>query len=253
MPPNEKARDRRTLALLATSAAAFAMLQTLVSPVLSAIQQQLGTTHETVSWVLIAYLLAAAVATPVLGKIGDLVAKDRALRIALSTLALGCLVAALAPNVTVLLVGRVLQGCGGAVFPLSFGIVRDEFPPNRVPTAIGVLSGVLGLGGGIGLGMAYATLTSLVVQAVPATQTGTVSGMNANIRTIGGAVGTALVTAIVTADPQATGSPKESGFVAGVLTLALMATAATMLCQLVPASRQGRLPRPKARCAFRRT
>ena len=36
-----------------------------------------------------------------------------------------------------MIAARVLQGLGGAVFPLAFGIIRDEFPRERVAGAIG--------------------------------------------------------------------------------------------------------------------
>jgi uncharacterized repeat protein (TIGR01451 family) len=48
-------------------------------------------------------------------------------------------------------VGRVIQGAGGGIFPLAFGIVRDEFPAEEVPGSIGILSSILGVGGGVGI------------------------------------------------------------------------------------------------------
>ena len=44
-----------------------------------------------------------------------------------------------------------MQGAGAAVFPLSFGIIRDEFPPEKIGLGIGTVSSVFGVGGGIGL------------------------------------------------------------------------------------------------------
>ena len=46
---------------------------------------------------------------------------------------------------------RALQGAGAAIFPLSFGIIRDEFPAHKVGVAIGTMSSVFGIGGGVGL------------------------------------------------------------------------------------------------------
>ena len=45
----------------------------------------------------------------------------------------------------------MLQGVGGGIFPLCFGIIRDEFPRERVPASIGLISAILGIGGGVGL------------------------------------------------------------------------------------------------------
>jgi EmrB/QacA subfamily drug resistance transporter len=143
--------NRLTFAVLASAAAAFSMLQSLVSPVLPTIAHDLHTSASTVTWVLTAWLLSASVATPLMGRIGDMIGKERTLLIALSAIAAGCLVSALAPNIGVLIAGRVLQGLGGAVFPVSFGIVRDEFPAERVPSAVGALSAVVAIGGGLGI------------------------------------------------------------------------------------------------------
>lgn len=139
-----------TFSLLALAAISLSMLQSLVSPVLPVIQHDLATTQAAVSWVLISWLLSAAVATPILGRLGDMAGKQHSLVIVLIAIAVGNVVAALAPNLGVLIAGRVIQGLGGAVFPLAFGIIRDEFAPRRVPSAIGALSGVIAVGSGLG-------------------------------------------------------------------------------------------------------
>jgi EmrB/QacA subfamily drug resistance transporter len=107
-----------------------------------------------VTWVLTAWLLSASVATPLMGRIADMIGKDRTLLVALAAIAVGCLVAAVAPNITVLIVARVVQGLGSAVFPVSFGIIRDEFPPERVTSAVGVMSAVIATGSGFGIVLA---------------------------------------------------------------------------------------------------
>ena len=140
--------------VLAAAAAAFSLMQSLVTPVLPTIQRDLHTSPGTVTWVLTAWLLAASVATPLMGRISDMIGKDRTLLIALAAIAVGCLVAALAPNVGVLIFARVLQGLGGAVFPVSFGIIRDEFPPERVTGAVGGMAAVIATGSGLGIVLA---------------------------------------------------------------------------------------------------
>ena len=113
-------------------------------------QEELDTDTAGITWALTAWLISAAVTTPLLGRVGDLVGKRRTILIALSAVALGSVVAALAPSLPVLLAGRVLQGLGGAVFPLGFGIVRDVFPADRVAPRIGALSAVMAIGSGLG-------------------------------------------------------------------------------------------------------
>jgi EmrB/QacA subfamily drug resistance transporter len=154
MPRLYQASPRATFTVLAAAAAAFSLMQSLVTPVLPTIQQDLHTSTGTVTWVLTAWLLAASVATPLVGRIADMIGKDRALLMALAAIAVGCLVAALAPNIGVLIVARILQGLGGAVFPVSFGIIRDEFPPQRVTSAVGVMAAVIATGSGLGIVLA---------------------------------------------------------------------------------------------------
>jgi predicted MFS family arabinose efflux permease len=130
------------------------MLQSLIGPVLPTIQHELGTSQNTATWVLTAYLLSASVATPILGRVGDMVGKNRTLVVVLVAVALGCLLAALAPTIGVLIAARVIQGAGGAVFPLAFGILRDELPPAGVHKAVGTLSAVIAVGSGLGVVLA---------------------------------------------------------------------------------------------------
>jgi EmrB/QacA subfamily drug resistance transporter len=140
-----------TLGVLVIGALAYALSQTLVAPALPEIQRELHTTTTAVTFVLTGYLLSASVATPVVGRLGDMFGKERMLVATMSVFALGSLVAALSHSIELLIAGRVIQGVGGAVFPLSFGIIRDEFPRERVATGIGLISATFGIGGGVGL------------------------------------------------------------------------------------------------------
>ena len=90
-----------------------------------------------------------------------MVGKERMLVVSLAALALGCLLAAIAPNIGVLILARVVQGIGGAVFPLSFGIIRDEFPAARVSTAVAAISAIVAVGGGLGIVLAGPIVSTL--------------------------------------------------------------------------------------------
>ncbi|MGW5673123.1 MFS transporter, partial [Micromonospora sp. NPDC003776] len=152
---------RLTFLVLAAGAGFFAMLQSLITPVLPTIQHDLHTSQNTVTWVLTAYLLSASIFTPVLGRIGDMIGKERTLVVSLAALAVGCLLAAVAPTIGVLIVARVVQGIGGAVFPLSFGIIRDEFPAARVSSAVAAISAIVAAGGGLGVVLAGPIVATL--------------------------------------------------------------------------------------------
>jgi EmrB/QacA subfamily drug resistance transporter len=153
MPQQHVARPHHsvTFVLLAAAGTSFALLQSLVAPALGTIERDLHTTPTGGAWILTAYLLSASVATPIAGRIGDMFGKKRTLVVTLALLALGALVSALATSIDLMIVGRVIQGMGGAVFPLAYAIIRDEFPRAKVPVGIALISAILGIGGGLGI------------------------------------------------------------------------------------------------------
>ena len=149
------------LAVLALGGSAFTILQSLVVPALPALQEDLDATPSGVAWVFTTYLLAASVATPIAGRLGDMFGKKRMLVVVLCALAFGTLVAGFATTLPVLIASRVVQGLGGAFFPLAFGIIRDEFPRERVASGIALISGLLGIGAGVGIVLAGPILAHL--------------------------------------------------------------------------------------------
>ncbi|MGA2926754.1 MAG: MFS transporter [Solirubrobacteraceae bacterium] len=155
------ARSTALLAILSLAGTTFALLQAIVVPALPAIEHALGTGPTGAAWILTANLLSTAVLTPVLGRAGDIHGKDRVLTAVLLVLGGGTLVCATAQSLPMMLAGRALQGTGGAVYPLAFGIVRDELPSTRVAGAIGLVSSLLGIGAGLGLAVAGPVVAAL--------------------------------------------------------------------------------------------
>ena len=141
----------RSLLILSGAALAFALAQTMLIPALGELTHRLDTDASGIAWVLTGYLLAAAVATPIAGRLGDMFGKRRLLVISLGVFGFGSAVAALGSSLGVVVAGRVLQGFGGGIFPLCFGIIRDEFPREKVAGSIGLISAIFGIGGGAGL------------------------------------------------------------------------------------------------------
>jgi EmrB/QacA subfamily drug resistance transporter len=142
-----------TLAVLTVAGVSFAVMQTLVVPALPFFQREFDTSAASVTWIATGFLLSSSVLTPILGKLGDSHGKKRMLVISLGIFGLASLGAAAAWSLPSLIFFRVLQGAGAAVFPLSFGIIRDEFPPQKMGLGIGTVSSVFGVGGGVGLVM----------------------------------------------------------------------------------------------------
>ena len=145
-----------TFLVLALAGMTFALLQSMVAPALPQIQRDLHASASEAAWILTAYLLSASVLTPIIGRLGDMFGKEHTL-----VAALGTLIAALANSLTVLIVARVIQGAGGAIFPLAFGIIRDEFPRRRVAHGIALISAILGIGGGLGIVLAGPIIDAL--------------------------------------------------------------------------------------------
>jgi EmrB/QacA subfamily drug resistance transporter len=152
---------RVTFIVLCAGVSSFSLLQSMVNPVLPTIEAALDTDQATVTWVLTAYLLSASVFTPIVGRIGDKVGKERMLVVALGALAVGSLLAAVAPSIGVLIAARAIQGVGGGVLPLTFGIIRDEFPRDKVAGAVGTSAALLAVGGGFGLVLAGPLVSAL--------------------------------------------------------------------------------------------
>ena len=136
----EVSRPALILGVLALGCGAFALLQTIVAPALPVLQRDLHTSTSGAAWVFTSFLLASSVATPIAGRLGDMFGKKRVLVISLSLLAAGSFLAALATSLPLLIVARAIQGLGGAVYPLAFGIIRDQLPRERVASAIALVS-----------------------------------------------------------------------------------------------------------------
>jgi EmrB/QacA subfamily drug resistance transporter len=143
-----------TFAVLAVSVASYTLMQSLTIPVLSQLEVEFDTDQSTVTWLLTGYLLSASVFTPIMGRLGDAYGKQRLLVISLAALAVGSLAAALAPTIELLIVARVVQGVGGGVLPLAFGIIRDEFPRDKIGGAVSIVSSLLAVGFGTGIVLA---------------------------------------------------------------------------------------------------
>ncbi len=136
---------------LALGITTMSLLQSLVVPVLGPIGAQLGVSPTAAGWLLTANLLAAAVFTPVLGRLGDLRGERPVILGVLAVSAAGTLLAIVATSLPLLLVARVLQGSSYGLFPLSIGVLRREIPARRLSVAMSVVSSTLSVGGVVGL------------------------------------------------------------------------------------------------------
>ncbi len=139
------------MAVLAIAGLASSFMFTLVVPSQSKLPELLDAPREDTAWVVTSTLLAAAIITPISGRLGDMYGKRRIVLVLLGLLVLGSVIAALSPGIVGIIVGRTLQGAVVGVVPLGISILRDVLHENRVDTAIALISATLGVGGALGL------------------------------------------------------------------------------------------------------
>ncbi|MES0837064.1 MFS transporter [Nocardiopsis umidischolae] len=150
-PARPPARPNVVICVLAFSGIVVSLMQTLVIPLVPVLPGFLGATPGDTTWAITATLLAAAVATPTVGRLGDMYGKRPMLVLSLAVLVVGSVFCALADSLVPMVVGRALQGVAAGVIPLGISIMRDELPPERLGGATAVMSASLGVGGALGL------------------------------------------------------------------------------------------------------
>lgn len=147
-------RPRGVVLVLAFAGIAVAVMQTLLVPVIKDLPTLLSTSPSNATWVMTATLLAGAVATPIMGRLGDLYGKRRMLITSLGVMVIGSLVCGFTSELLVMIVGRALQGFAMGAIPLGIGLMRDELPPEKLGSAMALMSSSIGVGGGLALPLA---------------------------------------------------------------------------------------------------
>lgn len=105
-----------------------------------------------VGWMLTGYFLVQSAAAGLCGRLGDLFGRRTVLMAMLVLAGFGSLVCTLSDSNAGIILGRAIQGFSGAILPLCQGLVREHYPPSRVPSGIGLLiacAAVVGGGGGV--------------------------------------------------------------------------------------------------------
>ncbi len=137
--------------MLALAGMVSSFMFTLVVPIQSKLPELLDASREDTAWVVTSTLLAAAVLTPIAGRLGDMYGKRRIVLILLVLLVAGSVIAAVSPGIVGVIIGRALQGAIVGVVPLGISILRDVLHEKHVDTAIALISATLGVGGALGL------------------------------------------------------------------------------------------------------
>jgi MFS family permease len=149
-PPNPNV----IVTVLAFAGIVVSLMQTLVIPIVPELPKYLNASASDTAWAVTATLLAAAVATPIAGRLGDMYGKRRMLLISLGAVTAGSFVVALSDSLTPMIIGRLLQGLSAGVIPLGLSIMRDEMPAERLGSSTALMSASLGIGAALGLPIA---------------------------------------------------------------------------------------------------
>lgn len=136
-----------------------AIVSSLGAPLIPTIAGHYHVALGTAQWVLTAALLTGALATPIMGRLADGVRQRDVIVAALATVVVGCVLGAVAPTFTWLVIGRGLQGLGLGLLPVNMAIARRTLDRAAATRAIATLSASTAIGAGIGY-----PLTALVAQ-----------------------------------------------------------------------------------------
>lgn len=104
--------------------------------------------QQNVGWVVTIYWLASGVVAAVCGRLGDVLGRRRVLLVVLVLCTVGSALSGLSETLAILIAGCAIQGIAAAISPLSYGVLRENLPPEQMPTAIGVMvaAGMIGSG-----------------------------------------------------------------------------------------------------------
>ena len=164
-----------TLAILGSTVLITMYGETMLLPAIRDIISDFDISYTTSSWILTAYLISGAVATPIAGKLSDIYGRKKMVVIILIIYIIGISAGGLSTNISFLLIARVIQGIGISIFSIAFGIIRDQLPKDKLAIGVGVFSSMFAAGSVVGLAVGgsiinnfgwHATFLSIVPIAI---------------------------------------------------------------------------------------
>ena len=142
-----------SLAILGSALLIAMYGETMLLPAIPDIIKEFNISYNTSSWILSAYLISGAVSTPVAGKLSDIYGRKKMVMIILIIYIVGISLGGLSTSITFLVIARVIQGIGISMFPIAFGIIRDQFPKEKLAIGVGVFSSMFAAGSVVGLAL----------------------------------------------------------------------------------------------------
>ena len=149
-----------TLVILGSTILLTMYGETMLLPAIPDIITEFNISYNTASWILTAYLIAGAVMTPISGKLSDIYGRKKIVLIIMLIYLIGIVLGGLSSNITILILSRIIQGIGISMFPIAFGIVRDQFPPEKLAIGVGTFSAMFAAGSVVGLAIGGSIIQS---------------------------------------------------------------------------------------------
>lgn len=141
----------KLLIILSCTATMVMYAETMLIPAIPTLIHDFDVTYGLSSWLLTAYLVSGAVMTPIVGKLSDIYGRKRILLIVMAIYVIGVSCAGFSNDIYVMIIARAIQGVGMSMFPIAFGIIRDQFPREKVSIAQGIITSMFATGAVIGL------------------------------------------------------------------------------------------------------
>ena len=142
-----------TLTILSSLALITMYGETMLIPAIPYLIDDFEISYNTSSWILTAYLIAGAVMTPIIGKLSDIYGKKKILVIVIVVYTVGTLLGGLSNDIFMMMISRIIQGAGLAMFPVAFAIIREKFPSEKLAIGQGIFTSVFSAGAVVGLGL----------------------------------------------------------------------------------------------------
>jgi MFS family permease len=149
----------KMLAILSCIATMVMYAETMLIPAIPDLIEHFHVSYGMSSWILTSYLIAGAVMTPIAGKLSDIYGRKKILLIIMVIYAIGVSMAGFASDIYFMIFARAIQGVGMSMFPIAFGMIRDQFPREKISIGQGVITSMFASGAVIGL-----TVGGIIVQ-----------------------------------------------------------------------------------------
>lgn len=154
-----------TLAILGSTILITMYGETMLLPAIGDIIKEFDISYSTSSWILTAYLISGAVMTPIAGKLSDIYGRKKMVLIIFIIYIIGIAIGGVSSNIYMLILARVIQGIGISMFPIAFGIIRDQFPISKIAIGVGIFSSMFAAGSVVGIAIGGTVIENLGWQA----------------------------------------------------------------------------------------